>query len=172
MAMWSDLAVPLRLAVQPSRTLADLRAFVAALTEGAVRVCTPSAAEPLVVSMLQLDGDILTRVDPVLFARVPTAAARSALAAQHLAAVEAAIAGLAQLPRALRATPPLLIALFLAAQAGLAWRKNFYQHELLADLASLAWEQALAFAPLLLRLALPRLLRAGLRHLVARSRGI
>ena len=168
--MWSDLVAPVRLAIHPRRTLADVRALGAALTEGAVCIATPSAAEPLVVSMVQLDGDILTRVDPLVFARRPTAAARSALAVQHLASVEAAIAGLARLPRGLRATSPLLVAVFLAAQLGLAWRGGFYQHQRLADLWPLAWQQALAFAPLLLRLALPRLLRAGLHHLVARSR--
>lgn len=168
MAMWSDLVAPLRLAVHPARTLAGLRALGAALTEGAVPICTPSTAEPLVVSMVQLDGDILTRVDPSLFARLPTAAARNTLAAQHLAAVEVTIRGLVLLPRALRAASPLLYAVFLTAQAGLAWRHGFYWRRPPTDLAPLAWQQALAFVPLLLRLALPRLVRAGLRRLVAR----
>ncbi len=170
MAMWSHLAALLQLAVRPRRTLADLSALAAALTEGAVRICTPSAAEPLLVSMVQLDGDILTQVDPLLFAQVPTAVARRNLAAQHLAAVESAIAGLTLLPRGLRAVSHLLMAFFLAAQAELAWQQGFYRHELLADLAPLAWQQALAFAPLLLRAALPLLLRAGVRHLLARPR--
>ena len=165
--MWSDLAAPLRLAAHPSRTRDDLHAFGTALREGAVRICTPSAAEPLLVSIVQLDGDILTQVDPVLFARLPTAVARNTLAAQHLAAVEVTISGLVLLPRALRAAPKLLIAVFLAAQAAVAWRHGFYWNRQLADLTALAWQQALAFVPLLLRLALPRLLRVALRHLKA-----
>ncbi len=165
--MWSDLAAPLRLAAHPCRTRGYLRAFGAALTAGAARICTPSAAEPLLVSIVQFDGDILTKVDPILFARLPTAAARNTLAAQHLAAVEVTITGLALLPRALRAASPLLTALFLAAQAGVAWRHGFYWNRQPADLTPLAWQQALAFVPLLLRLALPRLVRVTLRHMVA-----
>ncbi len=98
------------------RTARHLGAVGAALAlcwelieQGGIRVQTPPApAAPLIVTTVQLDGDVVTLVNPALFQHQSDTWINSGQ--QHAAAVRAAVASLFCLPDALRAAHAALFA--------------------------------------------------------------
>lgn len=115
------------------------------IEQGGIRVQTPPApAAPLIVTTVQLDGDVVILVDPALFQRQPDMWVSSGQ--QHAAAVRAALAPLFFLPDALRAGHTALFAAATLANgtffASTAWSPSRLSVRALAELAGSAAVQA------------------------------
>jgi len=86
------------------------------MIEGGITVATPDEDNPLIMTIVQLDGDILVGVSPELVRT--QSPQREAIAAQHAGAVRARLAPLAHLPDALRAGSAFVLAALTALDAG------------------------------------------------------
>ena len=106
------------------RTLSQLSTAGAAVElcweligQGGVRVQTPPApARPVIVTTVQLDGDIITLVDPALLEWQSDAL--TTVRRQHMAAVRDALAPLSLMPGVLRAALALPFGVITAANCG------------------------------------------------------
>lgn len=115
------------------------------IEQGGIQVQTPPApAPPLIVTTVQLDGDIMTLVDPDLFKGQSDTWMSSGQ--QHAAAVRAALMPLFCLPDALRGAHAALFAAITVGNLGFlastAWSPGQLSDRALAELSGSAAIQA------------------------------
>lgn len=178
-----DMASLLWIVANLGQVVHSLQVLIDMRRHGGSLVCVPPQA-PLIRTLVQLDGDFTTFVDPRIFAEGRSAAARSALIVQHAEALRrhlpamtetfgVRVAGCVRAVRDIALTGWVVLeALAISGQSG-DWRR-------LAGLQAAGWDalgavwpvlwpmllgQAVAIGvPALLVFAAPRLLRFALHR--------